>query len=92
MCNFPTLALAWLLAGAIGGLQPGVADAACMSSRDPQAVRLLQQRAVLPFPTALSRAGISNNQVATVQLCSSGGGYVYRVRLRQGPPKDIPAN
>ncbi len=82
-------ALALLIATA---LPWGGAAAACMSGQDARVMQLLEQNQVVPFPAAASRAGIPANQVAAVQLCEAGGGYVYRVKLRQGGTQEIPAN
>jgi hypothetical protein len=51
----------------------------CLSSREGR--QLMEQGEVVPFPEAVRRAGLSSDQVVEVQLCQSGGGYVYRVRV-----------
>ena len=53
----------------------------CMSRQDGR--QLLEQGRVAPLPVALQRAGISRDQVVEVQLCRSGGGFVYRLRVLQ---------
>jgi hypothetical protein len=82
------IAVAALLA--FSGL-PGAAMAqGCVSGQEAR--QLLDQGQVIPFPEAAARAGLESNQVADAQLCQSGGGYVYRVRLRDGGQASIPAN
>lgn len=44
---------------------------------------LVAEGQVIPFPDALQQAGIAAEQVVDVQLCESGGGFVYRVRVLQ---------
>ncbi len=53
----------------------------CMSRQDGRV--LLEQGRVAPLPVALQRAGVSRDQVVEVQLCQSGAGFVYRVRVLQ---------
>ena len=85
-------AFAVLLALSLAGpVSDAVAQGACVSD-----IRQLPGEArALTLPAALQRAGVSG-QVVDAQLCQSGGGYVYRVRIRaaNGELKSmqIPAN
>ena len=65
-------------------------QAQCVS--DSEGHQLVAQGQAIPFPEAASRAGIPANQIVSVALCHAGGGYIYRVKLRQGGTKNIPAN
>jgi hypothetical protein len=64
----------------------------CMSGRDPQARALVEQGQVASLAVALNSANLDHNQVASAELCPGGGGYVYRVRLRSGDTRDVPAS
>ncbi len=64
----------------------------CMSGGDPQARALVEQGQVVSLAVALNRASLDHNQVASAELCPGGGGYVYRVRLRSGDTRDVPAS
>jgi hypothetical protein len=73
------------IAGALFILAAGswsAAEAQCVSGRNGR--ELVAQGEVMPFPEAARQAGISSDQVVGVQLCRSGGGYVYRVRVLRG--------
>lgn len=58
---------------------PAVAQG-CLSGSEGRQV--LEQGQAMPLPEAMRRAGVSG-QVIDAQLCGGGGGYVYRVRIRQ---------
>ena len=88
MSRLRIIAVAALLA--FSGL-PNAAMAQGCASRE-EARQLLDQGQVIPLPEATSRAGIEDNDVVDAQLCQAGGGYVYRVRLRDGGQASIPAN
>ena len=91
MMTFRAITLAALLLALAGPVSESQAQS-CLSARDPQARALVEQGQVAQFGDALARAGISSNDVAGVQLCGSGGGYFYRVQLRQGGTQNIPAS
>ena len=83
-----------VLAVALASLSPAAwAQDACLSSGEGR--QLLEQGQVVPFPQAMREAGLSADQVVEVQLCQSGGGYVYRVRVLEAGGQiktmDIPA-
>jgi hypothetical protein len=67
-----------------------MAQGGCVSGQEGRA--LVAEGRVMPFPEAARRAGIADNDVVAVDLCRSGGGFVYRVRLRQGGETTIPAS
>jgi hypothetical protein len=46
--------------------------------------QLVAQGQVAPLPVALQRAGLGDAQVISARLCRAGGGWSYRVRVRQG--------
>jgi hypothetical protein len=71
-------------------LSDGAHAQACVPNRDAR--QIIEQGQALPFAEAAARAGIEANQVVDADLCQGGGGYVYRVRLRDGGQTDIPAN
>lgn len=91
MIKFRAITLAALLLALAGPLSEGQAQS-CMSGRDPAARALVEQGQVAPLGDALARAGLSTGDVADAQLCGTGGGYFYRVQLRQGGTQDIPAS
>lgn len=62
----------------------------CVSRQEAR--QLLDQGQIIPLPDATSRAGIDASQVVDAELCQGGGGYVYRVRLRDGGQANVPAN
>jgi hypothetical protein len=67
------------------------AAAQCVERGEGQ--QMVVQGKVMPFPVAARRAGLRpGDVVAVVGLCRNGGGYVYRVKLRQGGTQSIPAN
>ena len=68
-----------ILAVAIAGPASPVMAQQCLSGGEGR--QLLEQGQVIPFPQAANQAGIAPDQVVDVQLCRSGGGYVYRVRV-----------
>lgn len=72
------IAAALLAVAIAGAASPGLAQQ-CLSGGEGRA--LLEQGQVIPFPQAARQAGISPDRVVDVQLCRSGGGYVYRVRV-----------
>ena len=85
------LGLAVLFLTMAGSPDSGSAQG-CLSGGEGR--QLLEQGEVMPFPEAMQRAGLSADEVVEVQLCQSGGGYVYRVRILQGgqvSSKNIPA-
>jgi hypothetical protein len=90
MSNVRTLILAALLLAATGPLAESRAQGGCFSPSEGH--QLVAEGQAITFPEAASRAGIEGNQVVDVQLCRSGGGYIYRVRLRDGGQANIPAN
>ena len=88
MSRLRTIAFAGLFL-ALSGI--GTASMAqCVS--DSEGHQIVAQGQAIPFPEAASRAGIPANQIVSVVLCHAGGGYIYRVQLRQGGTKSIPAN
>jgi hypothetical protein len=90
MTKASIIAVATLLSAAVLGTSPGMGQ--CMSGRDAAARQAISQGQAVPLAVALNRAGLSSDQVAGAELCKAGGGYVYRVHLRQGGTRDIPAN
>jgi hypothetical protein len=84
-------ALAFL---AVAGPPSGaLAQGGCLSGGEGR--QLLEQGQVIPFPDAMRRAGLSADEVVDVQLCQSGGGYVYLVRILRGgevTTQNIPAS
>ncbi len=78
MSAFRTIALAILLLA--GSSSASFPQGGCVSGGEGR--QLLEQGQVVPFPQAMQQAGISG-QVVDVQLCRSGGGYVYRARVRE---------
>jgi len=88
-----TILSATLLLAAAGFPSAGLAQS-CVSGQ--QARQLLEQGQVVPFPEALRRAGVSRDQLAgNPQLCESGGGLVYKIRVYQDGQLtgvNIPAN
>lgn len=93
MFKLPLIALAALLLSTAGISSLGMAQG-CVSGQ--QARNLLEQGRAVPLAVALQRAGISPNQLAgDAQLCQSGGGFIYRVRIVQDgqvSSVSIPAN
>src|SRR4051812_14656209 len=91
MTKLATIALATLFLALAG---PAAIAQGCVSGQ--QARQLLEQGQAVPFPEALRRAGYSRDQLAgDPQLCKSGGGFVYRVRVVQDGQVSsvtIPAN
>lgn len=81
-----------LFALALACSSPAMAQGGCVSGGEGR--QLLEQGQVIPFPQAMRQAGIQG-KVVDVQLCRSGGGYVYRVRVLdpggQVSTTDIPA-
>jgi hypothetical protein len=90
MFRMPIIALVALLLATAAPVSPGMAQGGCVSNSEGH--QLVAQGQAITFPEAASRAGIEANQVVGVQLCQAGGGYVYRVRLRDGRQANIPAN
>lgn len=77
---------------AMGASVGGSLAQGCLSRSEGRS--LMEQGQVLPLPEAMRRAGVSGD-VVDAQLCAGGGGYVYRVRVRQGgdvKPISIPAS
>jgi hypothetical protein len=71
------LTLAVALAATAG---TGIAQAQCpLSERESR--EALSSGRVDRLPSVLRRAGLSMGEVVSADLCSSGGGYVYRVKL-----------
>jgi len=65
---------------------------ACVSRAESR--QLLEQGQVVPLPEAMQQAGLAADRVVDAQLCRSGGGFVYRIRvLKEGDvrPVEIPA-
>ena len=91
MSRFRTIVAALILVAMAGVSSEAVAQGGCMTAQDGQARQLVAQGQVVSVYTAVSRAGISRDDVATVVLCRSGAGYVYRVQLRDGGTRNIPA-
>ena len=88
MSRLRTIAVAGLFLALSGiGTQ---SMAQCVS--DLEGHQIVAQGQAIPFPEAASRAGIPANQIVSVALCHAGSGYIYRVELRQGGSKNIPAN
>jgi hypothetical protein len=78
---------------ALAAAPSGALAQGCLSSAEGR--QLMEQGQVIPFPEAVRRAGLSADQVVDVQLCQSGGGYVYQVRILVGgqvTSQTIPAN
>ncbi len=78
MTTLRTTMAALLILAATGWTPAALAQGGCVSDirqlpGDAQAVTL---------PVAMQRAGIAG-QVISAQLCQSGSGYVYRVRVRE---------
>lgn len=93
MSKLPAITTA-LLAAALACASPGaMAQGGCLSGGEGR--QLLEQGQVVPFPQAMRQAGLSADQVVDVQLCRSGAGYVYRVRVLEAGGQvssmDIPA-
>jgi hypothetical protein len=88
-----TLILAALFVGTAGLSSEGWAQN-CVGGQEAR--QILQQGQAVPLAEALQRAGISPDQLAgNPQLCQSGGGFVYRVRVYQDgqlSSRAIPAN
>ncbi len=87
----PIVTALLFLAAASLSSSAGLAQS-CMSGGDPQARALVEQGQVVSLAVALNRASLDHNQVASAELCPGGGGYVYRVRLRSGDTRDVPAS
>ena len=60
----------------------GWAQGNCLSGGEAR--ELIEQGQIVPFPDAMRQAGLSPDQVVDVQLCATGGGFVYRVRVLEG--------
>ena len=60
----------------------GLAQGNCVSRGEGRA--LLEQGHAMPFPEALRQAGLPADQIVDVQLCRTGSGLVYRVRVVDG--------
>ena len=73
-----SLATLFVLALA-GGPPAALAQGGCLSGGEGR--QLVEQGQVIPFPQAARQAGLTADQVVDVQLCRSGSGYVYRVRV-----------
>lgn len=86
------LAIAYLFAALSASPSAALAQGGCVSGGEGR--QLIEQGQVVPFPQAMQQAGISG-QVVDVQLCRSGGGYVYKARVREQSGEvravDIPA-
>jgi len=79
MSKHRALASALLALSLCGSVSDGHAQG-CLSRQEGR--QLIQQGQVATLPDAMRRAGVSG-QVIDAQLCGGGGGYVYRVRVRQ---------
>jgi hypothetical protein len=90
MIRLRAIAVAGLFLALSGTGTEGFAQGGCVS--DSEGHQIVAQGQAIPFPEAASRAGIPANQIVGVALCHAGGGYIYRVQLRQGGTKNIPAN
>jgi hypothetical protein len=89
MIMLRTIALAALLS--FGGLA-SEGQAQCVPPGQGQ--QMVDQGTVRPLYVALQGAGLAQAQVLSAQLCQAGGGWVYRVRYRQGGnvgTADVPA-
>jgi len=88
-----TLVLAALFVGTLGLSSDGWAQS-CVGGQEAR--QILQQGQAVPLAEALQRAGISPDQLAgNPQLCQSGGGFAYRIRVYQDgqlSSRTIPAN
>ena len=88
-----TLVIAALFLGTAGFFSAATAQN-CLSAQEARPI--LQQGQAVPLAEALQRAGIDSDQLAgNPQLCQSGGGFVYRVRVYQDgqlSSRTIPAN
>jgi hypothetical protein len=60
----------------------GLAQGKCVSRG--QGRDLIEQGEAIPFPEALRQAGLPADQIVDVQLCRTGSGLVYRVRVAEG--------
>jgi hypothetical protein len=89
MTTKQVIAASLLLLAITGPVSTSVAQE-CFSGSEGR--QLLEQGQVVPFPTAVRQAGISSDQVVDVQLCRSGGGYVYRVRILQADGQVVAMN
>ena len=78
MEQFRALAAALALLAFAGPATDAVAQE-CISGR--AARQMLESGQIVPFPDALRRAGIGRDRLLERELCRSGGGYVYRVRV-----------
>ena len=90
MTRFRAIALAALLA--LGGLSAEAQAQGCVSAGQGQ--QMVDQGKVKPLYVALQSAGLAQAQVLSAELCQSGGGWIYRVRYRQGGDvgtADVPA-
>ena len=68
------------LALCLAGLPSSGLAQACVSRGEAR--QLLEQGLVVPLPEAMQQAGVEGG-VVEAELCRGGGGYSYRVRLRQ---------
>jgi hypothetical protein len=79
---------------AVAGLPSAGMAQNCVSGQEAR--QLLEQGQIVPLPEALQRAGVSRDQLAgNPQLCESGGGLVYKIRVYQDGQLtgvNIPAN
>jgi hypothetical protein len=93
MSKVRTIATAVLLLALAGPPSGASAQGGCVSPGEGQ--QMVAQGQVRPFPDAFRGAGFTADQlVDQPQLCSAGGGWVYRVRVLQGgqvSTVDIPA-
>jgi hypothetical protein len=90
MSKLRAIAVAGLFLALSGVHTASLAQSGCVS--DSEGHQIVAQGQAIPFPEAASRAGIPANQIVSVALCRAGGGYIYRVQLRQGGTKNIPAS
>jgi hypothetical protein len=94
MRQWRTIAAAAALLALSGLGTESLGQGGCVSGHEAR--QILEKGQAAPFPEAFRRAGYSRNQLAgDPQLCQSGGGYVYRVRVVQGGQVSsvtIPAN
>ena len=79
MSKYRALAAALIALSLAGSVSDGLAQG-CISEAEFR--QLVQQGQVVTLPEAMQRAGVSG-KVIDVELCQAGGGYVYRVRVRQ---------
>lgn len=90
MTRYRAIALAALLV--LGGLSAEARAQSCVPAGQGQ--QMVEQGQVKPLYVALQSAGLAQAQVLSAELCQAGGGWIYRVRYRQGGnvgTADVPA-